>query len=144
MGDSYDTLIAQLQTDYDLANQAFSNTVFYRSTASTKWDTGDDHGAIGDILTCLSEVINYQAGIMSFGYWGWPDYGYSLIDALHRSRACPFDGGVTMDAILSAMITADFDELQKFTGLVDAYRVALWNEPFNADFYAALARGFMP
>jgi len=49
-----------------------------------------------------------------------------------------------MDAILTAMITADFSQLQKFTGLSDAYRVALWNEPFNAEFYAALARGFMP
>ena len=49
---------------------------------------------------------------------------------------------VTMDSILTAMLGAEFDELQKFVGLVDAYRVALWNAPFNADFYAALARGF--
>lgn len=54
----------------------------------------------------------------------------------------PSNGEVTMDAILTAMITSDFDELQKFIGLVDAYRVAIWNAPFNADFYAALARGF--
>ena len=54
------------------------------------------------------------------------------------------DAEVTMDAILSAMITADFAQLQTFVGLVDAYRVALWNEPFNAEYYAALARGFMP
>jgi len=51
-------------------------------------------------------------------------------------------GEVTMDAILNAMLAADFDELQKFIGIVDAYRVAIWNAPFNADFYAALARGF--
>ena len=49
---------------------------------------------------------------------------------------------VNMDSILTAMITAEFDQLQKFIGLVDAYRVAVWNAPFNADFYAALARGF--
>jgi len=49
---------------------------------------------------------------------------------------------VDMDSILSAMITADFDQLQKFIGLVDAYRVAIWNAPFNAEFYGALARGF--
>lgn len=54
------------------------------------------------------------------------------------------DGEVTMDAILTAMITSDFAQLQTFVGLVDAYRVALWNEPFNAEYYAALARGFMP
>lgn len=54
------------------------------------------------------------------------------------------DGVVTMDAILSCMITATFSQLQTFVGLVDAYRVALWNEPFNSEYYAALARGFMP
>jgi hypothetical protein len=52
-------------------------------------------------------------------------------------------GVVDMDAIINAMLVAKFDQLQSFIGLVDAYRVALWNAPFNADFYAALARGFM-
>lgn len=75
-------------------------------------------------------------------------YGYSHPIGEFRVpyylRYCVGGNGVDMDAILSAMITADFDQLQKFTGLIDAYRVALWNEPFNADFYAALARGFTP
>ena len=51
-------------------------------------------------------------------------------------------GAITMDDIINCMLTATFDQLQKFVGLVDAYRVATWNAPFNADFYAALARGF--
>lgn len=51
-------------------------------------------------------------------------------------------GAVTMDSILTAMLGSSFDQLQKFIGIEDAYRVALWNAPFNADFYAALARGF--
>lgn len=54
----------------------------------------------------------------------------------------PSGGEVTMDTILTAMLTANFDELQKFIGVVDAYRVAIWNAPFNAEFYGALARGF--
>lgn len=49
---------------------------------------------------------------------------------------------VDMDSILTAMLTADFSQLEKFIGLVDAYRIALWNAPFNADMYAALGRGF--
>lgn len=52
-------------------------------------------------------------------------------------------GAVDMDGILSAMLGATFNQLQNFIGIEDAYRVALWNAPFNADFYAALARGFM-
>jgi len=51
-------------------------------------------------------------------------------------------GAIDMDAILNAMLKSSFDNLQQFIGIVDAYRVALWNAPFNADFYAALARGF--
>lgn len=54
----------------------------------------------------------------------------------------PSGAEVTMDALLNAMLAASFDELQKFIGLVDAYRVSIWNAPFNADFYGALARGF--
>jgi len=56
----------------------------------------------------------------------------------------PEDGdGIDMDAILAAMVAADPDEVTYFIGLEDAYRTALWDKPFNADFYAALARGFM-
>jgi hypothetical protein len=54
----------------------------------------------------------------------------------------PTGGAVTMDAILNVMLTASFANLQQFIGIEDAYRVALWNAPFNVDFYAALARGF--
>lgn len=49
---------------------------------------------------------------------------------------------VDMNAIINCMLAANFDQLTKFVGIEDAYRSALWNQPFNADFYAALARGF--
>jgi len=51
-------------------------------------------------------------------------------------------GGISMDDILNEMLSASFNQLQKFIGIEDAYRVALWNAPFNAEFYSALARGF--
>jgi len=54
----------------------------------------------------------------------------------------PSGGTVDMDAILNAMLVAKFDQLQKFIGIEQAYMAAIWNAPFNADFYAALARGF--
>lgn len=50
--------------------------------------------------------------------------------------------GVTMDDILSAMVAAEPSEVTYFIGLVDAYRSALWEQPFNSEFFAALARGF--
>jgi hypothetical protein len=55
---------------------------------------------------------------------------------------CVGGGTFDMDTLLSTMLGAKFDQLQYFIGIEDAYRVALWNAPFNADFYAALARGF--
>jgi hypothetical protein len=51
---------------------------------------------------------------------------------------------ITMDDILNAMLIADYDQLQQFIGIEDAYRSALWDQPFNAEFYAALANGFRP
>lgn len=52
-------------------------------------------------------------------------------------------GGVTLDDILNAMLTASFEQLQQFIGITEAYKIALWNAPFNADMYAALGRGFV-
>jgi hypothetical protein len=51
-------------------------------------------------------------------------------------------GEFDMDILLSAMITATPEQLKKFIGLVDAYRQSLWNQEFDSEFFAALARGF--
>jgi hypothetical protein len=51
-------------------------------------------------------------------------------------------GTFDMDALLNEMLAASFDQLTKFVGITDAYRSAVWDAPFNADFYASLARGF--
>lgn len=51
-------------------------------------------------------------------------------------------GGVNMGSILTAMQSASFEELNSFMGITQAYKVAVWDAPFNEEFYAALARGF--
>ncbi len=51
-------------------------------------------------------------------------------------------GGVTMGDILSEMMSASFEEITQFMGITQAYQVAVWDAPFNEEFYAALARGF--
>jgi len=90
-------------------------------------DKAGDH--LGD---ASDDVFGAADGIIKWNIylWEWVDANW------------PEDGDVDMDAILNAMLRADFSELQKFVGLVDAYRVAIWNAPFNSQFYAALARGF--
>lgn len=54
----------------------------------------------------------------------------------------PTGGGATMDDILNAMLAATFDQLTSFMGITQAYKVAVWDAPFNEEYYAALARGF--
>ncbi len=51
-------------------------------------------------------------------------------------------GEVDMASILTAMLAATPEEITQFMGITDAYKVAVWDAPFNEEFYAALARGF--
>lgn len=66
----------------------------------------------------------------------WSSHYMATYYAWYESAA------VDMNAILNCMLTANFDQLTKFVGIEDAYRSALWDQPFNAEFYAALANGF--
>lgn len=51
-------------------------------------------------------------------------------------------GEVTMSSILTALMTATHEQIVEFMGITQAYKVAVWDTPFNEEFYAALARGF--
>ena len=51
-------------------------------------------------------------------------------------------GDVTMAMILTALMSATYEEITEFMGITQAYKVAVWDAPFNEEFYAALARGF--
>lgn len=98
----------------------------------------------------LANGLNNVAADLSkatyhFAY-GSPNLRIKMANTLHWiSDNWPTDGPpteVTMDAILSAMITAEFEQIQTFVGIVDGYRVGIWNEWFNVEYFAALARGF--
>jgi len=51
-------------------------------------------------------------------------------------------GDFDMDVLLTAMLDATPEQITKFMGITQAYKVAVWDAPFNEEFYAALARGF--
>ena len=87
----------------------------------------------------LITYIHRQCLDMVYSDWTTNHFMESIYHAAHE----PVGAEITMDAILSAMVTATPDELQYFIGLVDAYRQSLWNRPFNREYFAALARGFM-
>lgn len=77
----------------------------------------------------IGYIRDYHDNIYKWFLDNWPDE--------------PAPPEVTMDAILSAMLSADPAQVEYFVGLVDAYRQSIWNRPFNKDFFAALGRGFM-
>jgi len=66
----------------------------------------------------------------------WLDECNEIIDGMGEAPA------LTMRAILDEMFTASNEELMQFVALVDAYRQSLWNKPFDANYWAAVARGF--
>lgn len=49
---------------------------------------------------------------------------------------------VNMDAILSAMMSAEYDQLYSFVSIEDAYRASMWDEWFNIEEHTELVRGF--
>jgi len=149
VGWNYDALISELEDKYGLAETQTYQARGAATAALNHWYASEDHDAISHLIAAVEKNNQAIEYVLSQGFYGWSGDTHALLNALNRDKACPFiteapPSEVTMDNILSAMITAAFDELQTFVGLVDAYRVALWNEPFNAEYYAALARGFMP
>ena len=130
------------------------------------WDSSQDaHGYLKSSMNHLSDFAdNIQANqwtdahnnIELFGWrisqfgselmedW-WPAFSFAekWYDALKWINTnWPTTSAVTMDDIINAMLTADPSQVDYFIGLVDAYRVAIWDKPFNEEFYMALAEGF--
>lgn len=107
----------------------------------------------GSLFTEGLPLSSMQASQMASDMSSWCAYWYSTTVGVDSElMTCLYwidnnwhlaGGDVDMDAILSAMVSADPNHVTYFIGLVDAYRTALWNQPFNADYYAALVQGFM-
>lgn len=95
-----------------------------------------------DLYSGLTQIIN-AIGNVRGGYCGSP-YDWNILLAFEWTYLNAGGDGVevTMDAILSAMVAAESEQIMYFVGLVDAYRQSVWNKPFNQEFFAALARGF--
>jgi len=140
---------------YDNFADAFEALIHYWETSQTyietglteqglglmDWAMGKDHDAIGHLCTAVYWSLMSTRALAQLAASASDQS--ELMESIYWSASGAEPSEVTMDAVLLAMLTAQPDELKRFIGLVDAYRSALWNEPFNAAFYAALARGFM-
>lgn len=95
-------------------------------------------GAAGfaDLLNAQYDLIN-AVGIL-FGLY-YDTFGDAICNNLFYYSGSPT---LDFDTLLNVMLTPDISQLTQFVGIEDAYRSAIWDQPFNAQFYAALAQGF--
>ncbi len=126
----------------------YSNAADYNTTAWQKIGNAQGHTydvTDPDTKSALQDLVDacnrLYFGIESLiGYKAGEVPAYTPLWMMKNTQESA--GGITMDDILNNMLSASFEQLQKFIGIEDAYRVALWNAPFNSEFYSALARGF--
>lgn len=112
----------------------------HQADANLHWTYNQDHLAIQDLISCIGAVRQAIFDLMARNSTSTPKYASLWMLNYLKTHA----GTPVMGDILTAMLLAKYDELQKFIGIEDAYRSAIWGQPFNSEFYAALARGFMP
>lgn len=97
--------------------------------------------ARADFDSC-AESLGDAAGSAWYTNWHSESLVAQWRDALYWIDDNWPNGEVTMDAMLNAMLNATRSQLTEWMGITDAYKVAVWDEWFNAEHYAALARGF--
>ena len=132
LSDAWDLCPATIETSQLVLNAAWAH-----------WNINQDHLAIQDTLLSLQELLDTVDNMLSYIFTFDPKT--LLCKVLYQMRAEYQAGGydLTMGDMLSTMLGATPSEVTYFVGLVDAYRQAIWNKPFNAEFFAALSRGFM-
>ena len=134
-----DTDLTKIALNYASAHSKNLLAMGYIQDAMTHWNLHEDHLAIEDILSGMAQLW-WAIDYLVYKYTPfYPECPVPHFLKYHTVETATVD----MDGILSAMLTAKLEQIEYFIGLVDAYRVSLWNRPFNAEFYAALARGFM-
>lgn len=144
---SYEALVTELHSRYGAANahRAALNTNI--TAAWLDWTGDDDHACLYDVLQGMQAILDCFVDMFAKNYYGYNGSTYLIPTMLDPDKACPFiteaePFTLTMGDVIDVMLSADFDELQFFIGIVDAYRMSLWNKPFNSELFAALARGF--
>ena len=128
-------------TSYNGVFSACEQIQWYYDQAQTALTASQYKVAIQYLINARSHIINALQWNTTYKAGESPSYAVSYcLDWLYDNIG---PAEITMAAILNAMLIASPYEVNYFVGLVDAYRQSIWNKPFNKEFYAALARGFM-
>lgn len=144
MGDSYATILASIESRHDFAVERWLNASNYITLilGATTWT------ALRGYTASFAEQISACAGFLCMDGWFGYENNISAFNALlNPTMACKFITAAdipdpTMQQIINAMFLANKTQVTSFVGLMDAYRQSIWNMPFNAEMWAAVARGF--
>ena len=107
---------------------------------------GDLENAIKQTHNAFDHAIDVHSWLFEIPEYGYPRYYiidlFEIIDNRFNALEGAEPADLTMAAILQCMLTATAAEIKYFVGILDGYRQAVWNKPFDSEFFAALARGF--
>lgn len=144
MGQTYSQILADIETRHDWALVYLVNAQTYISLilGSTTWTALKGYTASFAEQICAA--VNY---VIMDGDWGYGSNQSAFNALLNTSFACKFITAAqvpdpTMQSIIDTMFLANPTQVSSFVGLMDAYRQSIWNMPFNAEMWAAIARGF--
>ena len=123
--------------------QGASSIVTYYHRATDHESDAAVHLQQNEVLLCLADILSaiYDVKQMGVPFGGWDPYATQGPIWWYLTN-CVSGYDLTMDDMISVMLAATEEEYRYFIGVIDAYRVGLWNKPFESEFYAALARGF--
>jgi len=142
----FDDFFSGFYDDWHDAAGWFGGAVQDLTNAKISYGGGDDHAALGSLINAVDHCVDAWLLQLATFQYPYPRYNimglFEAIDARFVDLEGAAPSALSMDEILSVMITATEDQYRYFIGLVDAYRVGLWNKPFNSEYFAALARGF--
>lgn len=123
---------------YSAIMQNLYNDVLNLQTALVAEGNPSSGNAAGLMAVHVWELRNkFTYGADSVRYWNVLSLQYIDNNAFNGGG-----GEVTMDAMLNAMLSSTFTQLTSWMGITQAFKVAVWDAPFNEEYYAALARGF--
>jgi len=132
--------------NWNYASGRMSGAGAHMDFAVTAAGVDDLEGAIQQTHNAFDHVLETHAALFYQPYYEYPRYWifdlFEIIDTRFLALEAAEPAELTMAAILQCMLTATAAEIKYFVGIVDGYRQAVWNQPFDSEFFAALARGF--
>jgi len=136
------TSLNNLSTNWDTSITYLNYTQDAITLALAYFNAGNINMAVSTLINGLQQLHDTNEYMLAYIWTYSPKTNLCAVLKQMRSEYLAGGEDFSMDLLLSTMLQANPKQVQYFVGLVDAYRQSIWNQPFNEEFFAALARGF--